>query len=202
QTTPAPPMITSFSPLRQRAGAKIAVRGSHFDGVKKVRLIGDDGQQSEAKFTVASDDLLTVVTPPMREGVKLSAIVVQGPGGVTVTLPRDLNVVKGGSVAYDRFQQGGKFCFAVEPATWFDGVESSLVYVRNDARASTRGRGNVVLFLKDGASTHAADASGIVIYHEPFARIQRRAVAKGDHKYIPVPAIRPSFTESLLEYEE
>lgn len=189
------------------------MRGRHFSGVTDVRLIGDDGRQSDAEFTVVDDAKLTLLLPPRREGVKRLAIVVQGPGGVTVTLPRDTHAVKRGGgpfVKFDRTRDTGKFCFAVSQDARFVSTEHSLVYVPAGAEASTsHSRGDVVLFLKDGSLNYAMDADGIVVYHEPYARIFGRAERtlagverQGDHQYIPVPAIRPSFVESLLEYEQ
>ncbi|HUY90983.1 MAG TPA: hypothetical protein VMV10_19760 [Pirellulales bacterium] len=201
ETKPAPPQIMSFVPLRQRAREKVVVYGKHFTGVEKVQLIGDDGRQTDAGFEVVSDGELTLVVPPKREGVKHAAIVVQGPGGVTVTLPRGTHSVKPRGAAFDRTRDTGKFCFAVSQDARFFDVEHSLVYAPSRATVWTKGRGDVVLFLKNGSANGAVGSTGIVVYHEPFARIMRRANVEGDHTYIPVPAIRPSFVESLLEYE-
>lgn len=149
-----------------------------------------------------SDGELALVVPPKREGVKRAAIVVQGPGGVTVTLPRGTHFVKPRGAAFDRTRDTGTLCFAVSQDAQFFDVEHSLVYAPSGATVWTKGRGDVVLFLKNGSANGAVDAAGIVVYHEPFARIMRRANVEGDHKYIPVPAIRPSFVEALLEYEQ
>lgn len=217
ETTPAPPFVFSFDPPRQRAGGKVEVRGRRFSGVAAVRVIGDDGRQSDVEFTLIDDAKLTFVVPPRREGVKRLAIVVEGPGGLTVTLPHDTHAVRREDaptpfVKFDRTRDGGRFCFAVSQDARFINIERSLVYVPAGAEVSTgNSRGDVVYFLKDGSLNHAVDATGIVVYHEPYARIFGRADRKlgpgglerqGDHQYIPVPAIRPSFVESLLEYEQ
>ncbi len=203
-TMPAPPLIDSIEPRRQRAGAKIAIRGDHFAGVDHVRIIFDDGQHSEAEFKVTNDQELAIVLPKRREGVRRAAIVVEGPGGVTVTLPRGLAVIKPDDrriTLFDRFQKEA-FCFIVSAEQGFHRVEHSLVFVPTNADATAGGRGNTILFVKNGATGAAADAIGIVIYHEPFARILHRASGAGQCRYIPVPAIRPSFVESLLQYLE
>jgi hypothetical protein len=204
ETTPAPPLILSIPADAQRPGANVEVRGKHFRAATHVRVIGDDGRQSDAQFKVVDDSKLTFVLPPRREGVKRFAVVVQGPGGVTVTLPRDTHSVKRGNapfVNFDRARDGDKFCFAVNQDAHFAHVEKSLVYVTPGGAVMTQGRGNVVLFLKNGSEDKSLDAEGIVVYHEPHAKIIYSAHKEGHYKYIPVPAIRPSFVESLLKYE-
>lgn len=202
---PAPPLVSSLTPRKQRAGRSVAVRGSRFSGVTNVRVVGDDGTHSDCKFSVVDDSKLTFKLPPRDGGVNRLAIILQGPGGVTVTLPRDARLVKRNDrrmATFDRFHERGAFCFVVSPGQAFARVEHSLVFAPRDAEATAGGRGNTVFFLKDGSTTHATDASGVVIYIEPFARVSGRARASGDDRYIAVPAIRPSFVESLLEYAD
>lgn len=204
ETAPAPPWVNSIDPSRQAAGGKVTIHGAHFSGAIHVRVIGDDGQQSEAKFNVVNDGELNLVLPQRHEGVRRAAIVVESPGGVTVTLPRDLSVIKPNDrrlTVFDRFHESA-FCFVVSPDQGFHRVEHSLVFVPDRANASAGGRGNTVLFVKDGGAGSATDATGVVIYHEPFARITRRAWGAGERQYMPVPAIRPSFVDALVEYAD
>lgn len=202
---PAPPLITAIEPAEASSGEKILLRGQHLSGANRVKLIGDDGRQSDGKIIGGSDTELAFVLPPRRDGVRREAIVVQGPGGVTVTLPRETKVIKRNDrkmTTFDRFQDGDTFCFIVEPETAFVHVEQSLVYVPGNARAFAGGRGNTVLFLKNGAGTSGISAEDVVIYHEPFAKILGRSRGKGQQEYLPVPAIRPSFVEALFQYQE
>lgn len=202
---PAPPLITAIEPPQARAGQRITLHGKHFASVTKVRVIGDDGRHADAKITAHDETELAFVVPQRREGVKLGAIVAEGPGGVTVTLPRETRVIQSGdraAAAFDRFRDGDAFCFAVAPEALFVRAEGSLVYASAGAMASAGGRGETVLFLKNKSATVVPDAPGVVIYHEPFVQIQRRTKAQGGCKFIPVPAIRPSFIESLFKYEE
>lgn len=203
ETMPAPPLVRSFEPGRQSAGEKVMLHGAHFSGTTNVRLIGDDGQQADAVFKVLGDTELSLVLPAPRRGVKLAAIVVQGPGGVTVTLPRDSQAAKDADGGYDRFGNHKTFCFVVAPNAQFGNAERSLVYASAHAWTDAgRGRGNAVFFLKSESTAVITKAPGVVVYHEPFARVFGRAKGAGECEFVAVPAIRPSFVESLLEYEE
>ncbi|HVW37738.1 MAG TPA: hypothetical protein VHB99_10555, partial [Pirellulales bacterium] len=51
ETVPAPPIVFSIAPPRQRAGAKVEIRGRRLSGATAVRVLGDDGRQSDAEFT-------------------------------------------------------------------------------------------------------------------------------------------------------
>lgn len=146
KTTPAPPWINSINPSRQRAGGKMTIRGAQFIGVTHVRVIGDDGRQLEAKFDVVNDREVTFILPQRRKGVTRAAIVVEGAGGVTVTLSRDASFIKPddrGITTFDRITNDG-FCFVVSPGQGFHNVEHSLVFVPKGAVAMAGGRGNDV----------------------------------------------------------
>jgi len=201
---PAPPLVTAIEPTQASANQRILLRGKHLSGIKRVQLIGDDGRQSDAKVVAGDDSEVKFILPPRREGVKRIAVVALESGGVTVTLPRNTVTIKRGDrpfTNFDRFRDGGAFCFTIEPGTAFTHVEHSLVYAPARAQAMAGGRGQVVLFLKDDARTVVTETPGLVIYHEPSAQIAGRARSK-DAQYISVPAIRPSFVESLLEYQD
>lgn len=200
---PAPPLIRSIEPRRQSAGGDVTLRGQHFSGVTNVRVIGDDGQQSGATFKVLGDTEISFALPPRRRGVELAAIVVQGLGGLTVTLPRDARSVTAFNGGYDRLHDNKTFCFVVAPNAQFGNAEHSVVYASARAWADAgRGRGNAVLFLKSGATAVITEAPDVVVYHEPFAQIVGRAKGAGECEMVAVPAIRASFVESLLQYTE
>ncbi|HEX5442638.1 MAG TPA: IPT/TIG domain-containing protein, partial [Pirellulales bacterium] len=201
ETTPAPPLIRSIDPDSQSAGGKVLLHGAHFSAVKEVRVISDDGEQSDAIFNLIGDTELAFVLPARRQGVTSAAIVVQGPGGLTVTLPRDTHTAKDAAV-FDRFRYGKTFCFNVARGARLARVEGSAVYASRDGFAYAGGRGKAVLFLKDGSSTIITRAPGVIVYHEPFARIFGRAKGAGECELVSVPAIRPSYVEALLQYNE
>lgn len=202
---PAPPLIHSIETSRESEGGKVKLHGAHLSGATDVRLIGDDAELSKVAFSVLGDTELTFTLPPPRHGEKKAAVIVQGPGGLTVTLPRDLHTIKdfhGPASAFDRFRDSDKFCFNVAPGAQFGNVEGSIVYAPAHALTYAGGRGRAVFFLKNESSIGITVAPGVVVYHEPFARVFGRAKGAGACEFVAVPAIRPSFVESLLQYEE
>lgn len=204
---PAPPLINAISPRSQRPGREVTLLGARFMGATQVQFIGEDGKRSDAKFRVKSDTEISVVVPETDSHGRRAAIVVQTPGGVTVTLPRDSEIEqpRGAPTSrqpgFDRFRDAGKLAFVVAPGAWLSGVENSLVYCPKKAMANAGTRGGAVLFLKDDAVALVNDAERTVIYHEPFAQVRRRAKAAADATFVAVPAIRPSFVESLFQIQ-
>lgn len=201
RVTPAPPLVNAIVPWRQNAGGEIILRGAGFTGTTQVQFV-TNGKPSNAVFTVQSDTEIKVVVPGTSQVGSHVPIIVQATGGITVTLPRDITTVHPRGVLYDRFHDAGKFAFFVEPGAWLEKVENAVVYCPKNASVNTSLRGAAVMFVKDGATCLVNDAKEVVIYHEPFAEVRRRAKAAPDALFVPVRAIRPSFVESLFEYTE
>lgn len=129
-----------------------------------------------------------------------AAILVQTPGGVAVTVPRTATVEHSES-AFDRFRDVGKSPFVIAPGAYLDRIEHCVAYCAATSRATPGDRGGAVFFLKNGALSVIREAPGVVVYHEPFARIQRRAKASPDATFLAVPAIRPSFVSASFQYQ-
>jgi hypothetical protein len=196
----APPLISAITPLSQRPGLEITVRGANFANANRVRLIDDDGSCREATFLAKSDRELVVTVPAGGKAGMHAAILVQTPGGVAVTLPRTATVEHAES-AFDRFRDAGKSPFVIAPGAYLDRIEHSVAYCPATSRATAGDRGGAVFFLKNGAISVIREAPGVVVYHEPFARIQRRAKASPDATFVAVPAIRPSFVSECFRYQ-
>jgi low density lipoprotein receptor-related protein 5/6 len=200
RVTPAPPLIDAVVPTAQRPGGEVTLRGKGFTGTIRVQFVTDTGKPSDAQFLVKSDTEIAVTVPMANPPAKHAALVVQGAGGVTVTLPRNASLV-GSQTVFDRFRDSEKQAFVVASGGTLGGVEHSVVYGSAASRVQVGGRGGVALFLKNDARTVINDAPGMVIFHEPFVQMQWRAKAAPDAIFVPVPAIRPSFVESLFEYQ-
>ncbi|HUY36425.1 MAG TPA: hypothetical protein VMV69_27055 [Pirellulales bacterium] len=202
KTMRAPPRVVAMEPARGAAGIEVTLRGTHFTGVERAEFIGDGGERLRATYIVKSDGELRVVVPKAPKGVKRAAIVVAGPGGVTVTLPRDCRGVKGDKIKFDRFHDAHGPPYVVASGSRIAHIEKSLAIALDRARITTGGRGGNVLFMKNGSSMVPHEGSTNVIYQEPFARLAgRHKKASPGTALIRVPAIRLSFVESLFEYD-
>ena len=223
---PAPPKITSVTPEKQSAGGEVEVAGTGFKGAKKVAVF-DDGAGGEVavEYDVMSDTKLSFRMPELSESCRHAAVIVLTQGGVTVTLPTSLSVARPnifralpnllemntkrinaeyGNIWYVIGQHQKIRFGSQQTQTGLGRVDSSLVYVEPQGSASSGERGHNVLFLKDGAVSGARQWRSVV-YHEPFAIINncyRESSQQLDAKFVPVPAIRPSFLPQLLEYEQ
>ncbi len=197
----APPRIRSVQPAKGVAGIEVTLQGAHFRGTERVEFVGDGGERIRARFSVKSNAELRVVVPNAPKGVQRASIVVVGPGGVTLTIPRDSRSVKGQRNRFDRFRDSRAAPLVLSPGSALAHVENSLVVAWAQAHVYTGERGGNVLFMKNGSSTIPTKRTANVIYHEPFARIVRNGDPGQGTVFLPVSAIRPSFVESLFEYE-
>jgi len=200
-TKPAPPLISAVNPIEQAAGAEVQIAGTHFTGVEQVEFVSEDGQHVSARFTVQSDSELAVVVPNLPRRAKRAAIIVQGTGGVTVTLPHACRVTKDPRTAFNRFEDTGGPPIVCVPGAPSGRVEKAVVYAAVNSTVHPGERGDNVIFLKNGCTMIGTTVSANVVYHEPFAKIHARSKASPDTVFVPVPAIRPSFVEKLFEFK-
>jgi hypothetical protein len=199
---PAPPIISAVAPPQIKAGNSLLIRGAHFQFTKAVTFV-DDGnfKHVEAKFVTDTDDSINVTVPIMSETCQNPLLIVETPSGVTMTLRKDLKVVRNaGGCVHNRLQSKPLSQLWATSTTGIANAESAVVYVEPDATCDTRTHGQSVLFLKNG-SFCPVNLPNCVVYHEPFIRWGRIAEIDPSCKVHAVPAIRPSFIDETIKYE-
>jgi hypothetical protein len=205
---PAPPLIIECNTYQSTPNDRITVTGRSMKDVSQVAVIGvGTGEYLEAKHRVLSGTSLEVVIPQLEEACSEVALVVQGPGGVTVTLPRSSSTYDPsqtqdlGPRNFDAWAKNQKFSLVINPPCLVSDVEHCIAYVAPKAYISVRKRGESVVFLKNGAAASGFGLKRSVLFYEPFAVVQGRQKIPSETRLIPVPAIRPSFLDHLLKYE-
>lgn len=203
---PAPPLIEKIVPARQRVQGKIEIKGKHLDGVKRIVFAGiGTGDCAEASFVQKSRESVELTVPAMVTPCEEAAIIVFGPGGVTVTLPTaPLTVTakhEGDRLEFDPWQAKQTFVAVVNPRGRMTGLERCLCFVSESGRVSQGRGGKNILFLKNGATTSVRFPTNCQVYFEPFALINHRGSVPDSTKLIPVPAIRASFVSRLFRFQ-
>jgi hypothetical protein len=208
KSRPAPPLVTSIQPANGRAGTRVTLTGKGFTDATEVTFIGvGTGEHRSARFRVASDESMEVTVPTLAAESSEAAIVVLTRGGVTVTLPRNLRIVRpkpgGAHTEFDQWAKGEIFSLFVVAGGFVTPLERALAYVSDGGRVSPGNEGKDVLFLKNGAKTSSSwGMHNSIIYHEPFAIINGRNDFANDARLVAVPAIRPSFVDALFECQK
>jgi len=202
-TLPAPPLVKSIAPEAGPVGAAIVLTGRHLSETEKVSFVGvENGQHVDARFEVVDENTLKVAVPPLEGAFTGAAIIVQSPGGVTITVPKNAKSVSAERpVVADRFDASRPLAYVVLPGAQLANLEKSVAFVERGAIVVSGALGANVLFLRNGSITGVKSPPNLIVYHEPFVCIgHRESPAKGV-RYVPVPAIRPSFIDKLFEYE-
>jgi hypothetical protein len=216
---PAPPVVTGIDPLVVLPGDEVTLFGRGFLGTEDISMIDTGaGECLTAQFHVRSDTELTATVPKLGDSCTTIPVIVQGGGGLTVTLPMDTHFVPR-KAGFDHFANDRTRPYWVEPEPWVpaayeadrdplikgapraDGglsnVDGAVVFAAGGYVSSgTRGRNT--LFLKNGAWVNLERTPESVVYHEPFARVYGRLRMHPTTRVVPVPAIRPSFLDELL----
>lgn len=200
----APPLIERFAPARSRPGEKLTLYGRFFTGAEEVLFVDDaTGLATAAEFNVTSDGEISATVPELSERCSQVAVIVRTPSGVTVTLPRNAKAAHSGDhIQADRFRAQEQFAFISEANVGVLNVERAVVLALQGSRVSSDAHGQNVFFIKDGAVTHVRARPDNVVYYEPFAIINWIDEPGDNNRLIPVPAIRPSFFETLPQYQQ
>lgn len=200
KSKPAPALVTGFVPRLQKAGEQLSIAGANFDGTSQVLFIDDgSGQATKAKFEVGSDSALSVVVPKLSDRCRHPVIIIQNKGGITATLPHSARVVK--HEAVDRFHADDQFAYVVPP----DGaisIDRGVVLASGRSTATARQYGKNTFLLKNGSVSDLRGAPDNLIYSEPSATLSHLDKLTKGSKIVRVPAIRPSFLETLFEYQQ
>jgi len=177
----SPVAITAIEPSHAAPGAKIKLVGRGLRATKKVLFVVGGFQCKEARFHVLSDDELQVEVPEYLTADLQAAILVETPGGVTVTLPRDqlIPVSAPAKTFQDRFVQ-------VEASGTADYGGSCVTLIDRDGIVSAGRR--LTLVAKggrvDGASA-TRDRSANLIFAEPGATVNLKAHTFALVKQVP-----------------
>lgn len=139
----------------------------------------------------------------MSEHCRQAAVCVRTPGGVTVTLPRNVKVAhRDGHIQAQRFRPQEQFTFLAEAGVAVLHVERAVAFVLPGGHVASDTHGQNVFFLKDRAATSVRRNPDNLVYYEPFAIVNGIDNPAAGNRLVAVPAIRPSFVESLFEYDE
>lgn len=197
---PAPALIKGMLPSTVVAGGALTVRGSHFQHTQTVMFIDDGtGGSTDARFTVVSGEEMSIVVPRMSQQCRNPVLVVEGTGGVTVTLPRTSRIARRDAV--DRFHPDNEFTY-IAPADSMVKAERAVVFAMKGGGAYSGAHGQNSFFVKNGAMSGAKKHPNNRIYFEPFALVSEIDKPGPGTVLIPCAAIRPSFLEKLPEYKE
>jgi hypothetical protein len=166
-------------------------------------------QRITADFQVVNDEILEITVPQLSMECAQPTIIVQTADGVTMTLKKDMKCLKVKSYQeYDRFEVSKPAQIWMSPASRVSGVEMALIYVTDAAELSAIGRGRNCVFAKDGGRINMSLLKETVVYHEPFMFTGRRPEMSRDTgqnsglKFVPTPAIRPSFVDVAFEFSK
>ncbi|MEO7132577.1 MAG: hypothetical protein ABIZ07_14495, partial [Dermatophilaceae bacterium] len=224
---PAPPRVRAIEPPEQRAGGEVVLSGDGLVGTVDVRFIDDStGAHVEAKFREAAQGRLLVAVPRLGDRCRRPVVVIRTPGGVTMTLGTDTIVPDNqhypyedvGSIDLDkeppwwmgtnmpyqheRSEAGPGARVWLRPGLMAGNIETAVVYAQHGSNLGFGSKGMATAFAKDDSYVGVGDGlyDDVVVYHEPFTGISWRSYYNTTVKWIPVPAIRPSFPKQSFRY--
>jgi hypothetical protein len=201
---PAPPLITSLMPEAVKAGESLTIAGKYLSDAKAVTFVDDSTcEHRSTKFRSEDDYVLKVTVPKLSDQCSHPLIIVETPSGVTMTLRRDLKVLNNSHRQYtdDRFQHDTMLQLWLEGGAMAGKIEHAVVYIDTGSRFGSEANGRNTAFIKNRTQADVRLAHNCIFYHEPFVRMGIQD-ADTTLKLHPVPAIRPSFLDKLLTYEQ
>lgn len=205
---PAPPVLSSIEPATGAPGCILRLIGVRLDDPESVSFIDyAHATRSNAEILSSTSNEIIVRLPKLAARSTEVSIIVQGPGGVTFTLPRKSQEIKmvgapeaPGFTRFDRFANGQRSFFLATGGALAQ-VEDALIYSEPGSNLSFGKGGGNTCFLKNGAIIVTKNGKENWIYHEPFALIYMRDRANASTRFIPVPAIRPSVIDRSFTFE-
>ena len=205
---PSPPLVAAINPGEQASGGEISLEGENLQHTTAVAFIDDSTcRHVPAKFHVADDGALLVKVPRLTDACAHPVIVVQTASGVTMTLHKQLKPVHPTTkYKHDRLAGTALPQVWLMPASLATNLEVAVVYIERDATIAAAGKGTNTIFAKNGSAVGLSYLADSVVYHEPFAmttrtpEMSRPSENEARLKFVPVPAIRPSFLDALFTY--
>jgi hypothetical protein len=206
---PAPPLVTGYQPARGKTGDVISIQGEFFQDIQEVAMIGlSTGDYMKVKYEVVSPEQINATVPALPHVCDRLAVVVLGSSGVTVTMPFDsLTIDKqrhraiGAALSFDSYAKNQRYTVVANQKTSVTQLGRAIAYGSWDSYLSTGTEGRCAFFVKNHATTSCLNFHDGIIFHEPFAIIHARHKLEQDSRIVPVSAIRPSFVNSLFEFD-
>lgn len=196
KSKPAPALVTGLDPPKQSAGGNVSLQGANFTGTTEVLFVDDgSGEATKARYDAPSDSTLVVVVPKLGDRCRHPVIIVQNDGGITATLPRAARVVQ--HEAIDRFHADDQFAYVIRAGGAIS-VDRGMVLAFDGSSATARQYGKNTFLLKNGSACALRGLADNLVYLEPSATLPKLDKPPKGTKLVRVPAIRPSFLETVL----